>query len=85
MTRHDPMRGSRIVEAIDRFTFTLGYPPTVREIGGMVGLTSPAAVQYHLDRLRKDGVISWDRQKARSVRVLTDETCPTCHRPLVVA
>ncbi|TWG10711.1 repressor LexA [Actinoplanes teichomyceticus] len=32
-----------------------GYPPTVREIGLAVGLSSPSAVTYHLDALQRRG------------------------------
>ena len=35
-----------------------GYPPSVREIAGAVGLRSPSTVHFHLRSLREAGLIS---------------------------
>ncbi len=47
-----------------------GYPPTVREIGAEMGLTSPASVHAHLLALEKKGYIRRDSSKQRALEVL---------------
>ena len=46
-----------------------GYAPSIREIGEAVGLTSTASVHYHLEILRKEGAITTDGVKKRTIRV----------------
>lgn len=50
----------RIVEAIKSYIQEHGYPPTVREIGEMVGLKSTSSVQSHLTRLFNEGRLETD-------------------------
>lgn len=47
-----------------------GYPPTVREIGKAVGLTSTASVHSHLLALEQKGYIRRDSSKQRALEVL---------------
>ncbi len=47
------------------------YPPSVREIGEALGLSSPSTVHAHLAALERKGYINRDASKSRSV-VLTD-------------
>ena len=47
-----------------------GYPPTVREIGQAVGLTSPSTVHAHLAALEKAGLVRRDATKPRALEVL---------------
>ncbi len=49
-----------------------GYPPTVREIGGAVGLTSPSTVHAHLAKLEEAGHIRRDPTKPRAMLVSLD-------------
>lgn len=49
-----------------------GYPPTVREIGAQVGLSSTSTVHGHLARLEKAGYIQRDASKTRAIE-LTQE------------
>lgn len=49
-----------------------GYPPTVREIGGAVGLTSPSTVHAHLAKLEDAGHIRRDPTKPRAMLVALD-------------
>ena len=50
-----------------------GYPPTVREIGQAVGLSSSSTVQNHLNALEQKGHIRRDPTKSRTVEVVGDE------------
>lgn len=45
-------------------------PPTVREIGEMLGLRSSCTVQRHLESLERKGYIKRDRTKARSIEII---------------
>lgn len=46
-----------------------GYPPTVREIGEAVNLSSTSTVHGHLDRLTKRGFIKKDATKPRAIEI----------------
>jgi repressor LexA len=67
-----------------------GYPPSVREIGEAVGLTSSATVHTHLAVLQREGYLERDPTKPRAIRVRYDpsskaavEAEPVRHVPLV--
>lgn len=47
-----------------------GYPPSVREIGQAVGLSSPSTVHSHLSALVKAGFLRRDATKPRAIEVL---------------
>lgn len=47
-----------------------GYPPTVREIGLAVGLSSPASVQNHLAQLEAKGYIRRGNAKRRALELV---------------
>ncbi len=60
-------RQARILEVIRDFTEERGYPPSVREIGERVGLSSSSTVQSHLKSLEKRGLIYRDPTKPRAL------------------
>ncbi|GAC1308457.1 MAG: transcriptional repressor LexA [Vulcanimicrobiaceae bacterium] len=60
-------RQARILEVIRGFTEERGYPPSVREIGERVGLSSSSTVQSHLRSLEKRGLIHRDPTKPRAL------------------
>ena len=67
-----------------------GYPPSVREIGEAVGLTSPSTVHSHLLTLERAGYLRRDPSKPRAIEVRWDpnsgavmERRPVRHVPLV--
>ena len=49
-----------------------GYPPSVREIGTALGLTSSSTVHSHLTALEKKGFILRDPSKPRAIEILKD-------------
>ncbi len=68
MTERAPTeRQQRILEVIRDFTETRGYPPSVREIGELVGLSSSSTVQSHLKTLERRGLIQRDPTKPRAL------------------
>ena len=54
-----------------------GYPPSVREIGEAIGLSSPSTVHSHLSTLVKLGFIRRDPTKPRAIEVLGVDTAVT--------
>jgi repressor LexA len=67
-----------------------GYPPSVREIGEQVGLTSSSTVHAHLAVLQREGYLRRDPTKPRAIEVRYDPSSkivvdarPTRHVPLV--
>jgi repressor LexA len=60
---------SFLVEYVDRH----GYPPTVREIGGAVGLASPSTVHAHLANLERAGLLRRDPTKPRALELVGRE------------
>jgi repressor LexA len=61
-------RQRRILEVIRQFTAERGYPPSVREIGERVGLSSSSTIHAHLKTLERRGLISRDPTKPRALR-----------------
>jgi len=65
------LRQRRILEVIRDSVERRGYPPSVREIGEAVGLTSPSSVSYQLASLQKKGLLRRDPNRPRAVDVRT--------------
>jgi repressor LexA len=83
-------RQREILMIIDRAMRERGYPPSVREIGKAVGLTSPSTVHSHLATLERLGFLRRDPTKPRAIEVRFDpnsgaalERRPVRHVPLV--
>ncbi len=66
-------RQNRILSFLKTFTLDNGYPPTIREIGKAVGITSTSVVNYNLDALQRAGVIYRDRTVSRGIRLTEDQ------------
>ncbi|MHB8926255.1 MAG: transcriptional repressor LexA [Bacillota bacterium] len=65
-------RQQEILEYIRRVVRERGYPPSVREIGEAIGLSSSSTVHGHLDRLEEKGLIRRDPTKPRALEVVDD-------------
>ncbi|MBQ3135519.1 MAG: transcriptional repressor LexA [Oscillospiraceae bacterium] len=57
----------QIYDYIRAFQSEHGYPPSVREIGEAVGLSSPSTVHFHLKGLEEAGVITKAAGKTRAI------------------
>jgi repressor LexA len=66
-------RQREIFEYVKRYGQEHGYPPTVRDIGKAIGLTSSSTVHAHLANLEKLGVLRRDPTKPRAIEVLADK------------
>jgi repressor LexA len=66
-------RQQEIFDFIKRYGSEHGYPPTVRDIGKAIGLTSSSTVHAHLANLEKIGLLRRDPTKPRALELLVDK------------
>ena len=59
-----------VLDYLKRSIAKNGYPPTVREIGKALDLSSPATVQAHLNTLEAKGYIKRGDSKNRAIELL---------------
>jgi repressor LexA len=63
-------RQQEIFDFIKKYSAKYGYPPTVRDIGKAIGLTSSSTVHAHLANLEKIGLLRRDPTKPRAIELL---------------
>jgi repressor LexA len=66
-------RQQEIFDFVKRHVHEHGYPPTVRDIGKAIGLTSSSTVHAHLGNLERLGLLRRDPTKPRAIEVLVDK------------
>lgn len=69
-------RQQRVLEVIREWVERYGYPPSVREIGEAVGLTSTSSVAHQLRALERKGYLRRDPNRPRAVGVRPAEDTP---------
>ena len=69
-------RQQQVLDHIRETVAARGYPPSVREIGEAVGLSSPSTVHSHLNSLVEAGAIRRDPSKPRAIMVMDTPTAP---------
>lgn len=69
-------RQRRILEAIRESVATRGYPPSMREIGDAVGLTSSSSVKHQLSALQAKGYLRQDPNRPRALDVVMPDEQP---------
>lgn len=67
-------RQEQILAAIQEALEERGYPPTMREIGRAVGLSSPSSVKHQLEAMEAKGVIRRDPARPRALELIEPET-----------
>jgi repressor LexA len=77
------IRQQEILDYIRDTVADRGYPPSVREIGEAVGLSSPSTVHSHLSTLEATGHLRRDPTKPRAIEVLDEEPSNVRNVPLV--
>lgn len=65
-------RQRQMLDCIKEFIDENRYSPTLEEIGGMMGLSSPATVHKHLQNLEAKGLIKRNWNHSRSVEIVED-------------
>src|SRR5215469_13818705 len=69
-------RQRTILEVIRASVTSRGYPPSIREIGDAVGLTSTSSVAHQLRTLERKGYLRRDPNRPRAVDVRTADDAP---------
>lgn len=69
MVKAQESRQTEVLRYIHEQVESKGYPPTVREIGIAVDLSSTSTVHGHLSRLEKKGFIQRDPTKPRAIEL----------------
>ncbi len=75
-------RQQKILEFIERYLAENSFPPTIREIGAAVGISSTSVVNYNLKKLEEGGYISRNPDVSRGIRLLRPArplTAPSGH------
>ena len=67
-------RQQMILDYIQDYCKTHGYPPSIRDIGKAVGLKSSSTVHMYLVQLEEKGYIRRDPARPRAIIVIKDET-----------
>ena len=65
-------RQEDILDYIKKYIVAHGFPPTIREIGAALNLSSPATIHAHLANLEKKGFIKKQDSKNRTLELLVD-------------
>ena len=67
------VRQRRVLEVIRNSVDRRGYPPSLREIGEDVGLTSPSSVAHQLSALERKGYLRRDPNRPRAIEVVSPD------------
>jgi repressor LexA len=74
-------RARRVLEVIRDSVERRGYPPSMREIGELVGLTSSSSVSHQLASLERKGFLRRDPNRPRAIEVRHPEAGTPAHAP----
>ncbi len=69
-------RQRTVLECIRDAVRRRGYPPSMREIGQAVGLTSPSSVAHQLTTLERKGYLRRDPNRPRAIEVVSPDAHP---------
>ena len=67
------VRQRRVLEVIRNSVDRRGYPPSLREIGEAVGLTSPSSVAHQLSSLERKGYLRRDPNRPRAIEIVSPD------------
>ena len=70
MAKKITKRQEDVLNYIKKYIVEHGYPPAIREIGDALGLSSPATVHSHLNRLVQNGYLKKTNSKFRTLEVV---------------
>ncbi|MEJ2737925.1 MAG: transcriptional repressor LexA [Anaerolineae bacterium] len=65
-------RQKKILDFLQDFIRENRFPPTIREIGEKVGISSTSVVKYNLDALESKGYIERDPEISRAIRLVNE-------------
>lgn len=65
-------RQEEVLTVIKKYIAQNNYSPTIREIGKMLNLSSPATIQYYIELLERKGYLKKENSKTRTIELLVD-------------
>ena len=71
-------REQQILDFINEYSVSNGYPPSVREICAGVGLSSPSSVHDYIKRLEEKGLLIKGESKTRALKLVETQTEQMC-------
>jgi repressor LexA len=77
-------RQKNILKYIEEYVEERGYPPSIREIGDRVGISSTSVVDYNLRVLEREGRIRRDREVSRGLELVGSARSQRQAQPRVV-
>src|ERR1051326_1698626 len=77
-------RQEKILKYIEAYVDERGYPPSIREIGDRVGISSTSVVDYNLKVLEREGRIRRDREVSRGLELVSNQRSHRQASPRVV-
>ena len=77
-------RQKNILKYIEAYVDERGYPPSIREIGDRVGISSTSVVDYNLKVLEREGHIRRDREVSRGLELVGSPRGPRQAQPRLV-
>lgn len=77
-------RQKNILKYIESYVDERGYPPSIREIGDQVGISSTSVVDYNLKVLEREGRIRRDREVSRGLELVGGQRGPRQSQPRLV-
>lgn len=75
------LRQRKVLDCITDAVSRRGYPPSMREIGEAVGLTSPSSVAHQLQTLERKGYLRRDPNRPRAIEVTSPGSGERIDRP----
>lgn len=76
-------RQQKILVFLREFINEKRFPPTIRQIGENVGISSTSVVKYNLDVLERRNLIERDREISRGIRLVADRVMEVIQVPLL--
>jgi repressor LexA len=83
MAKELSKRQKKILEFIREYLDEHRFPPTIREIGRTVGISSTSVVKYNLDALERRGFIERDPEISRGLRLVAEQIGELIQVPLL--
>ncbi|CAM3889693.1 HTH domain-containing protein [Cohnella lubricantis] len=59
-----------VLSEIKAFLIKKGYSPSVRELAAILNIQSPSTVHAHLQSLKRKGMIDWEPDRPRTLRII---------------
>ncbi|MFB5644236.1 LexA family transcriptional regulator [Kluyvera ascorbata] len=69
-------RQGEVLNAIKDYKTRVGFPPTIFELAGLIGCSSPNAAAEHVTALKKKGYITVAPGVARGITILDEDEGP---------